>query len=269
MKITDLTEFYQKYITGKISVDEYENSCPELFDYYNRFWSSTDHPYKEISPEELQTNKKQILNELPFIEQKFSQAGFDLSDLELILFIGKGTSNGHAMRLDNRFVVWLTVETYTSEMLAKIFVAHEIIHALHYTASPEFYFNTKDEQEDFGRQLITEGIATFLTQKLLDVTELEALWADYLLPEDAERWLNDCRAMENELSAYCIEQWVSNSDSNNPAFFRADNPDNLFEFRAGYYIGTRIIARLFEQNSLTPKQLLSISRDDILHSNIR
>ncbi len=262
MRITDLTEFYLNFQNGEISVAEYENSHPELFNHYNRFWCHDDRPYRKITPEELQRKKDYIQNVLPFIEEKFQQAGFDLTDLEIILFVGKGTSNGHVYKHNDRFVVWLPVELYSSISLVRIFVPHEIIHALHYEASPEFYFDSKTEVEDFTRQLITEGIATFLTKEIMNVPEEEALWADYISENRIAKWMTECEDRREELIAYCRDKINSEESDNAPAFFRADDPDDIFKFRAGYFIGSKLAERLYRKKELTIRQLLQTSRDE-------
>lgn len=262
MKIIDITDKYLKYIADEISLTDYESSRPELFEQYNRFWCEDDRPYPTLKPEELRINRDFILNTLPYIEHKFIEAGFALNDIDVVLFVGKGTSNGHAYEHDGRFIVWLPVELYSSTAMVRIFVTHEIVHALHYRANPEFRFASKADATDFARQLITEGIATFLTAEILGVPPAEALWADYLPQQKAEMWMKTCEENRPGLIDYCIER-ISSGEPD-PVFFRADNPDSIYEFRAGYYVGTILMRELSAGENLSFVQILKMDKATII-----
>ncbi|MEZ5357862.1 MAG: DUF2268 domain-containing putative Zn-dependent protease [Candidatus Zixiibacteriota bacterium] len=262
MRIIDFTDRYLQYAGGKISRAEYEQSCPELFEQYRLFNIAENWEYKSLSADDIKQGVDIIMDELSFIERRFRTDGFDLTDLELLLFVGGGSTNGHAVELDGRMAVWLPVETYTSPMLARVFIAHEIIHALHYTSRPEFRFTTSHKLLDFERSLITEGIATFLTAEILGMPLVDALWADHLPAEDAKRWMDTCNAKKRELLNYCLDH--IDSKEQEPAFFRADNPGDIYEYRAGYYIGAMIARTIYIADNLMPQRLLSLDRKTII-----
>ncbi len=259
MKITDLTGAYIKHILSSNNLPEYESSYPALFDHYFRYWGDRKKSFAKLTEGEINRRTRLINNQLKFIVNKFNALRLNTKDLNIVLFVGRGTSNGHAFRDGNRFVVWLPVETYDSPMLARVFVTHEIIHALHYTACPEFYFDSQQELRRVSRRLITEGIATYMAMRILEIDELTALWADYLPDDKADRWFNECRTSEKEIFANLL----ANFSTCNPDFglFYASDPNDIFKFRAGYFAGLRLVEQLVEENNIELTELLAIQRD--------
>jgi hypothetical protein len=43
--------------------------------------------------------------------------------------------------------------------------------------------------------------------------------------------------------------------------FYASNPDNIYQLRAGYYAGLRLIDEYVKSRSLSAKELLALTRD--------
>ncbi len=258
MKITDLVSEYARDILASDNFKAYENSYPALFNHYYRFCGNRKKPFSKLPQEELTRRSKLIRKELIFINDRIAAFGLNIDELDIILFVGKGASNGHAFRDGGRFVVWLPIETYDSQLLARIFITHEIIHALHYAGSPEFYFDSAEEMRSISRRLITEGLATYLTMKILGVDALTALWADYLPDHKADRWFDECRLREKEIYA----DLLANFSFSNPDvwLFYAADPDNILKYRAGYYAGLRLIQQIIDEGKIEPIDLLTISR---------
>ena len=261
MIFKNLTDHYLSLINGDISRQEYENCHPALFDHYLTFWASPESSYHRIKPDELKRNLGFIKAALLRIETKLAGKGIDLSHLEITAFVGKNTSNGHAIKNGAGFAVWLPVETYTSQKLADIFIAHEIIHALHYAARPEFYFSTTTEQNKMFRQLITEGIATHLTAEWLDVPDAEALWGDFLSADMAAKWLKECRKQRRQLWKFCMAKIENDADAR--SFFVLSDPNDIYSWRAGYYIGMETIRQIQRIFQLTPSDLTNLTGQEI------
>jgi len=175
-----------------------------------------------------------------------------------MLFVGVDTSNGHAYRQGDRFRVWLPIESYRTEKLIDVFITHEMLHALHYEASPTFYFADTREKDNLGRQLMTEGIATCLTQRLLGTDDLTALWADFLPRDRGQEWLRECEARSPELVGLLRRNFDLSSDA--ISMFHAADPLDIRRYRAGYYVGLRLIEELMTEKRLTAGQLLQLER---------
>ena len=259
MRIIDLTESYRNKYIRDSNRDEYESSFPELFSHYYKFWARKDDNIATVDINDIQIRQQWIKRLLEKLERKLEETGIETGGIDLVYFIGVGSTNGHAFKHKDKFCVWLPLETYTSEMLVDVFVTHEIAHALHYKNSPSFYFNTKDEQDRLSRTLITEGLATYLTAKLFGVTDNQALWADYLSETDAWEWYRMCHAEEYRLFGLIADNYHK-SDHGLDIFYIAD-PDSIYSFRSGYYAGLGLIEWYAVEKNLTAAELLNLPRD--------
>lgn len=259
MPIIDLTDDYQsKYLREK-NREEYENSFPELFRHYYRFWTQKEFDIAIVTSDEIQTRKIWIGRQIEKTSDLLTKMGIDSSAIDYVYFIGVGTSNGHAFKYKDRFCVWLPLETYPTERLISVFVTHEIAHALHYHSSPAFYFDSKDEQIRLSRQLISEGLATYLTKELLGVSDLEALWSGYLSEDDARKWWQKCQ--DDTPNLFRLIRGNFSKVNRELEIFFANNPEDIHQFRSGYYAGLRLIEKYAQQNRLSVKQLLELPRD--------
>ena len=258
MHVVDLTEDYENEYIKNGDRLAYEDSFPELFDYYYRFWASRERDIAAVSRKDIQIRKGWVSQLIEKLSSALTDNEIDLDSIGLIYFIGAGTTNGHAIKYQNKFYVWLPLETYTSKKLVKVFVTHEIAHALHYHYSPSFYFNSRDNMLQVSRQLISEGLATYITRELLGISDLQALWADYLSEGDAKKWQRDCEAEENNLYRLIVERFYGSVQD--MRIFIAADPKDIYQFRSGYYIGLKLIANYASKNNLTLKDLLKLPR---------
>jgi hypothetical protein len=259
MRIIDLTEQYLTKFINDGDRREYENSFPELFRHYYRYWVDPNSKITIIGAEEIEKRKLWITQFIEKLSGIFERYEIDDSFIDYLLFIGVGTTNGHVFQYKNNWLVWLPLETYSSKKLVEVFVTHEVAHALHYYNSPSFYCDSKDEMLRVSRQLITEGLATYLTREFLGNSNLEALWADFLPDDDATRWWEKCIEEESNLYNLISQNFYAND--NKLKIFYASNPENIYQFRSGYFAGMRLIERFAQKNDLNPKDLLTIPRD--------
>lgn len=258
MTILDLTEEYIALWAQGRSYDEYEKLYPSLFEHYFTYWCPREREEPALIDEAIRERTKRVLRWVKETKQAFEKQGLDVSDFAVALFVGKHTSNGHAFLDGDRWVVWLPVETYTSDSLARVFITHEIAHALHYRMSPDFYFHDPEAKNHFGRQLITEGVATYVTAEVLGISDVEALWGDYLSPNQAEAWLSKCRNREGELRDLCRNRF---SDSvPDCEIFIANDPDDVLKFRAGYFAGLEVVRGVARNEESGLSDLLRLDR---------
>jgi uncharacterized protein YjaZ len=199
MQSLNLTQSYLTDYIQNSDREAYENSFPQLFKHYYEYWTRKELELVKIDKLEIEKRIDWIENLLSKLIPKLDMYNLDTSKIEIVYMIGVGTTNGHAFKHDGTFYVWLPLETYNTAELVNVFVTHEIAHAIHYNSSPSFYFDTIDERYHISRQLITEGLATYLTREFLGCSDLEALWADYLPKQQAESWWSRCQDNEQEI----------------------------------------------------------------------
>lgn len=258
MEIVDLTGDYIKHILDNQDLTSYQRSYPSLFRHYFRYWARRRYFSKALNRVQVEKRLNLILPRLSRIEKKIKRYGLDVSSLKIVLFVGQNTSNGHAFRDGTDFIVWIPVETYSTPLLVDVFVTHEIIHALHYSASPDFYFFSAAEKRLMSRQLITEGIATYLTKHIMRITQAEALWADFLPEEKLRAWLGECGQREKDLCKFVVNNFSSTSPE--VVLFYMLNPRNIYEYRVGYFLGSRLVDRIVRSEGIRPDKLLTIPR---------
>lgn len=258
MKIIDLTSEYIKHILDADNLASYEKSYPALFQHYFRYWAKRKHFSKTLNKAEVKKRLNLIEPRLSRVEKKINSSGFNISFLKIVLFVGQSTSNGHVFKDNKEFIVWIPIETYSTPLQVDVFITHEIIHSLHYLKLPDFYFNNLTEKRLTSRQLITEGVATYLTKHIIKITQGKALWADFLSKEKTKIWFRECQQKEKELFKFVLK----NFSSTNPeiSLFHAKNPRNIYEFRAGYFVGLKLLDQIVKTKKMNPKKLLEIPR---------
>jgi hypothetical protein len=261
MNIVDLTKNYQENVLHNQNFEAYFRSAPTLFEHYFTFWGDQKMFKPILTEEQTKTKKDLIVSRIKNIEQKLERLGFDLTMIDLVLFVGQNTSNGHALKDGDRRVVWIPIEGYETPQQADVFVTHEILHAIHYARRPEFFFSTREEKNHVGRQVLTEGIATFLTMQALMCDEKTALWADYLPATRVEKWMKGCEAELPKLRRFVLEHWDNTSPEN--GLFAANDPNDLYYYRAGYFAGVRLMKEIANRKHLSPQQLVDLPRQTI------
>lgn len=259
MRVTDLTEYYLQYVIEQSDPVRYEATFPQLFEHYYTFWAQPQ-SYSFRDVEAVVFRRNLILERLPSLLERFEYNGLKSTDIDVIIFVGHGTSNGHAFPFMGRWIVWLPVETYHSPQAIEVFVSHEMAHALHYQQQPDFYFRDKRYKNQVFRQLVTEGIATLSSKEILGVSNEQALWADYLPFERVQQWYAACVEREEELFRVVADKLQSNDEQNR--LFSFSETDDVLENRAGYYAGLVLIEHYAKQHSLTLRDLFAISKEE-------
>jgi hypothetical protein len=259
MQVIDLTQHFIDCVVRNDNQLAYEGFFPALFEHYYRFWT-TRRPNFKFGEAEVIRRTKLIKERLPIIERCFANNGLPIDAMTIALFVGHAASNGHAFEHEGRFVVWIPVETYSSARAADVFIAHEIAHALHYQGEPAFYFTDHIEKGQGFRQLATEGVATLVAKVVMGIDEVEALWADYLPRDKAQAWYEQCKSREKELAGYALAH-LEDSDKENSLFWYSDSED-VFQNRAGYYLGLVLAERICRKRECSLSGLLTLSRTE-------
>lgn len=261
MKLTDLIPLYLQEVISKNDPCRYEAALPPLFEHYYTYYASPQ-PYSFLNEEEILHRRQQALQRIPLLLQKFEENGLALQGIRLVLFVGHGTSNGHAFPLGDQWVVWLPLEAYPTAFAMDVFFTHESAHALHYQRQSDFYFKDEVERTQIFRQLVTEGIATLASKELLGIRNEQALWADYLPPQEVRQWYEQCQQREGELFQMVAGK-LNISDPQNRLFSFSNSAD-VVENRAGYYLGLRLVEHFMETQGLRLQDILEVGKTEFL-----
>ncbi len=257
MRLIDLTEAYLRSVVAGGNWREYESLYPALFKHYFRYWAKRSYPNVSLDAKAIRFRTQLIKKGLSSIRRKFARHGMDIGSLDIVLFVGKNCTNGHAFFDDGKWVVWIPVESYETELLVSVFVTHEIAHALHYMNSRRFYFASGDMQRRFSRQLLTEGLATYVTGEILECGDGVALWADFVTEGRLRRWMAECERRRSELNKFALKYFESRSKA---VFFQANEPTDILQYRAGYYLGLNLIRQIAINGEYSMQQLITIPR---------
>lgn len=268
MKIIDFTPDCIRYVIDrKISLrkswDKYEKRHSNFFNHYFSTWASRKNittflKSSDLTVDIIEKRVKKIIDHYKRIQMRFKELiKNNIPEFDLILFVGVGTTNGHAFKDKGKFKVWIPIETYKTERQMYIFIAHEVAHAVHFTLSPTFYFKNERERLSISRQLITEGIATYLTMLVNKTDGKDALWADYIPKKEVNQWYRLCK--QNEKILY--QNLLANFDSSDLKvwYFAANDPNDIQKYRSGYYCGLKLIQEIAKDMSLI--NLLSLDKE--------
>ncbi len=229
------------------------------YKHYDTVWGKSRARRESISEKQMGLRVERIVRQAHFAENKFKRRHILLKGINLVMIHGDGSANGHALPSKSGAIVWVAAECFHTALETKVFVTHEIAHGIHYREEPGFAFHTMEEKRLVWRQLITEGVATYLTKKALKVPDEIALWADTLPPDQLRSWMEACRNRERELFEY-IERNFDSSDPSISLFYAAD-PNDIFAYRAGYYAGLKLIEKVCKENKIRDWDLPTISVD--------
>ena len=236
---------------------DYENSYPSLFQHYHLYWAEEKAKYSLRLADVIRERTALVKSRLPFIAKVLTEKGF-ADEVIVVLFVGKGTTNGHAFwdEQRQRFVVWLPVESYVTPKQVEVFATHELVHALHYTRCPELYFRNEYEMKLVGRQILTEGLATSGTMQAMGSSEIMALWADYASLEFVNHWYKQCQNREQEMLGRVLADWRISREKNE--WFMMWDEADVTRYRGGYYVGLRVMEEIGSRHKLDLEALLSL-----------
>ncbi len=260
IELLDITSQYLQNATRQRE-QAYFDTYPALFRHYYQYWAIPG-DLVHLTEHAVQEKVALIKSRLPFLEQEFTRKGFT-DIVRVVLFVGANTTNGHAFwdGDSQAFVVWLPVEAYATPLQVDVFVTHEMIHALHYTRNPDFYFQDKKTKYMMGRQIITEGIATWGTQFITGKDDVTVLWSDYVLPSFAMQWYRRCRAQSQEMARRILDEWNESREENE--WFSLWDENDVTRYRGGYYVGLEVIRKACEEQAIDLHTLLALEKREV------
>ena len=169
----------------------------------------------------------------------------------LIIFIGSGIPDGHAILLDEDPWVVIDLKTLVDRFDVydmEVYLTHEISHAFHYSKTPSVYFGNNQGvlQPPIFKMMIAEGMATYLSFLFTSGTIHRAYWFGQHSNEEVVEWMNLCEEVKGS-----IGDKVDTSDGEIPTDLIEhlfDVPDrDLGKSRMGYYYGTKIIQKVVKE----------------------
>jgi len=256
----DLAKKWYELRGGCFHIDEcwrkYREELPELFDDYMRFWGAPP------SSDAAIPSRQECMQRVEMVREVYSEVGSGLVRLteftgpppDLVVIVGSAHSNGHAVRIRESHAAWVDVVSLSTASQVRVFTTHELAHAIHYTVNPSLYHSPATFHMVI-RKLWTEGVATYLTMRTLDCTPQEALWADYLSPEELRRWMVRITHNEKELWAELNKHtWRTDPEDR---LFSVNEHRPLEQWRTGYFCGLRLASRLASE--VGTRSLLDLS----------
>ena len=199
---------------------------------------------REIDQEELKEAVFRVDEALQELYQEFTLALPDVILPKTVLFVGDMVSDGHGIQVKQDWYLFINLnivvvqKRHKSDM--KWYLAHEFIHAIHYSLSPEFF---KGGHLKF---MMAEGIATYVSMKICAISENKAFWGGFIDDSQIMQWRKN--AAENKPNvAKKIEKLVLEGgfdpDIDN-RLFNVCNMENLEQKRTGYLYGFEIVSKL-------------------------
>lgn len=268
-------EYYRKQINNNHSrnafyeSDEFKEYCA-LNCYLNSFHRSNNRlkeliigDIKELTQEDHDLINKAV-SELKETVLKLPTDFLDLirqSSVKGIIFmLGDSTVDSHGIIINNKSYIVIDMSSYIrgyDNYNPISFLVHELLHAIHYSLTPEMYFrNHKSESESVLKRMITEGIATYLTSHYTEETDEDVYWLGYLDHEGINQWKSRCDQMREEASIRIknlLDKGIWKEDYQYE-FYSVIDPDNLWRGRLAYFYGSEI-ARLYCKDNGAEKLL--------------
>ncbi len=250
MLITDLCD---DFLAHPFDEQAYLASHPVVFEDYALKFQTNDQ-WANISEEQLGHNRALVVQCID--ELRNNPEWNELTDgVEVVLFIGRGDSNGHACLNGDQGVAYLALEHYTTLPYCQTFVTHELTHAIHYQHCKDLFSRTWEDHNLCSRLLITEGLATLATCKFAGLSSKEALFADYFTDHQIEDMLQTWLASEPELLRFAMDAFHEPLKKGELFWHHSQSEAPLYS-RAGYWLGMRAIENIGE--GLTLRELFSL-----------
>lgn len=189
------------------------------------------------------------------------------SNMGLIIFIGDGNIDGHGIIVEEYPYVFVdlsaimpNIEKYDIDA----FMLHETIHAIHYSLNKEFYPKNYNSVEDkFLKKLVVEGIATYMSIKLSNISVESAYWLGFLKHDKVEEWIYNCENMKLSIGE-SLDKIIESGDFNQNIYYRLFyilGLQNLTSYRIGYYYGSQIIRKINNEKSI--EEIFTLKFDEM------
>jgi hypothetical protein len=197
---------------------------------------------------------------------------------KFILFIGGENSwDAHGMIINNEPYVFINITMVIPRLEIKefdmeLFIVHEMIHAIHYNCSPEFYLGNYITLEDkYLKKLISEGMATFMSSKILNKKLEKAFWIGFITDYEVTEWVKNAEDLVGNIGEK-LKVSLEENKFNNELFsqlFYVKNLETLSSYRLGYYYGAKIIEKLGGNYDLLKASYNEYSTKTLEYFNIK
>jgi hypothetical protein len=157
-------------------------------------------------------------------------------DLQAVVMVGLGTSNGWVSEFRGRPTLFLAVEQIPDTAAPRILAAHELAHAVQLPL-PEA---TWSDEGPLGQWIYSEGFATALTAELMPEYGLaKHLW----FGGGYDDWLAECVRVLPAAQAAILADLESEDDEVAGRYLYL-NRESPFPHRIGYLVGTQLVQDL-------------------------
>ncbi|WP_432948720.1 hypothetical protein ACQPXM_14500 [Kribbella sp. CA-253562] len=157
-------------------------------------------------------------------------------DLQAVVMVGLGTSNGWVSEFRGRPTLFLAVEQIPETAAPRILAAHELAHAVQLPLPGVSW----SDDGPLGQWIYSEGFATALTAELMPEYGLaEHLW----FGGGYDDWLAECLRVLPAAQAAILADLESEDDAVAGRYLYL-NRESPFPDRIGYLVGTRLVQEL-------------------------
>ena len=254
MKFINFTEeqftknisFLEKNSFFKDFISEYILLC----DKEEGFKKRLDEGFNSADRKNTAKNINKIISSLEKIEQKIISHFKKVKIPDVIIFTGPCGWDGHGVIIKKKAFLFLNMTRFNSIMsekdhCLKTHLTHELIHAIHYSYSPQFYpLNFTGVKDYFFKKMYAEGLSTYLSQKINETDEKTALSFGLMNENDFLKWVGICESLKKDIYS-SIKKSIDTGEKDknlwNRLFSVPDlDPGCLMRGRYGYYYGLKI-----------------------------
>ncbi len=208
-----------------------------------------------------------LKNKIVEIEIKLNQQ-YNIEKIPpVVLFIGDGTIDGNGVSTKFKtygFFEVLTLKDAINNYNIDVFLAHELIHPIHYQLNSSFFAgNWTTLEEYYFKRLYSEGIATYFS-KVVTLTDIEeGYWFGILKKEEIEEWVNYCEENKVNIGIKIMKSVEKNEIDGEliKQLFQVVDRETFTKYRLAYYYGTKIVEKINER--FTFEEVLKLEYKDI------
>jgi hypothetical protein len=193
---------------------------------------------------------------------------------DCIFFRGGQSWDGHGILVNERSFVFFNMDMIDEHFKYENFnmkahAIHELFHAIHYKARPDFYQgNYKTTREFYLNKMIAEGVASYLSKKVVFCDEIDALTFGFMDKKEFLMWKTKCcqfkNTFRNEMKNVVTNETIDKENIKDLYYqlYFVPDPDEgaMTRGRFGYLYGYEIVKNITEKLSLN--ELLNLSPEN-------
>ncbi len=246
-------EGYRTFIDSYYSLSKAFNS---IYDDKEHLFIAINNNIQSVNTEALYSFSSWLKDKINVVSEKLMKE-LKLNNIpDIVLFIGDGTIDGHGLLVNDETygffeltTLMMTVEIYNIE----VFLAHELVHPIHYNINNSFAPNEwLGLEEHYFKRMLNEGISTYFSSRLMGIPIREAYWFGFLGDEALDAWLANCEGLKLDIAnrlTFSIKSGKLDKELQ-LQLFSIVGFENLTEYRLAYYYGTKIVEELNKSYSL-------------------